>query len=533
MNRLYRHAVADLRMWEDLSSQAAMALAWAQAVELGDDVGTRTILIGVMRAGGEASDPDQLLRAVGVSREQLFDVLQAASPRWQIEPYAPALKPFRPPVLTPNATRVLDLAKEGRFTQPRSPLVELSDIFHALLQVRTGTAYRGLAEVLGSLPMWRVAEIYGDYLRQTGNRSFYECLIETLKLPADSSSAVKIPDAPTLVSLSSDSQRRPAGGAEWLGDARAIEDLLGRSDLAHALARRLERIQQDNPAESFLLHLDGPWGSGKSSVLYFLSEALNEKWLVVEFDAWRQSRAGPPWWALLTSLRKAIQADATLTRRIGIRAQEVVARIRRDAAVMTAAVLLLAVLAVGLLVTAGPGSVREDLGLATAITAGLALVAGLIRGAVGFLMWDSAMGARRYEQWHSDPMEGLADHFAWLLARSPRPVVFLVDDLDRAGHDYVVDLLDSIQTLVRVAGGQNAHVRAPSFVVAADGRWIRSSYEATYERFGAAVEEAGQTLGYLFLDKIFQLTVDVPAIGVQEQASYFRRLLRIDRKSVV
>ena len=129
-------------------------------------------------------------------------------------------------------------------------------------------------------------------------------------------------------------------------------------------------------------------------------------------------------------------------------------------------------------------------------------------------------------------MEGLADHFAWLLTKARARVVFFIDDLDRCDGTYVVELLDAIQTpgsgLSSSTAGKAAFDRAPYFVVAADGAWIRQSYEARYEDFQNAVREPRRGLGYLFLDKIFQLTVTVPTISPGQQESYLRVLLKRD-----
>ena len=150
-----------------------------------------------------------------------------------------------------------------------------------------------------------------------------------------------------------------------------------------------------------------------------------------------------------------------------------------------------------------------------------------------FVLWDSAAGARVFEQSHRDPMESIADHFAWLMARARRPVLLFVDDLDRCSHEYVVDFLDSVQTLVRDANrrieetsGSNC---ACDVVVAADGRWIRASYEHAHADFAEAVGEPGRPLGYLFLDKIFQLTVPVPSMSRQRQAAYLKALLDVEQ----
>jgi hypothetical protein len=132
--------------------------------------------------------------------------------------------------------------------------------------------------------------------------------------------------------------------------------------------------------------------------------------------------------------------------------------------------------------------------------------------AARLLLSDSAKGARVYEQSESDPMEHVVEHFAWLVRRADRPILFFVDDLDRCSGDYVVDLLEAVQTLVRDApGGHGTY-----FVVAADGSWVRASYQRRYEDFKGSVGEPGRPLGYLFLDKLFQLTVRVPAVSERE-----------------
>jgi hypothetical protein len=146
-----------------------------------------------------------------------------------------------------------------------------------------------------------------------------------------------------------------------------------------------------------------------------------------------------------------------------------------------------------------------------------------------FLLWDSARGARLFEQSNTNPMQDVADHFGWLLVKVGRPVVFFIDDLDRCPESYVVELLEAVQTLVRDAPmwqprrGKTA--AAAYFVVAADGAWIRKSYEVAFEKFEQSVAEPGRPLGYLFLDKLFQLRVPVPSIDDPRQSEYLRDLL--------
>src|SRR5207249_3054576 len=89
-----------------------------------------------------------------------------------------------------------------------------------------------------------------------------------------------------------------------------------------------------------------------------------------------------------------------------------------------------------------------------------------------------------------DPMRGLSDHFRVLAQLIGRPVAILIDDLDRCQGTYVVELLDGIQTLFRGA--------PVTYVVAADRRWLRTSYETAYQPYVATVQDLGQPLGYLF-----------------------------------
>jgi hypothetical protein len=62
-------------------------------------------------------------------------------------------------------------------------------------------------------------------------------------------------------------------------------------------------------------------------------------------------------------------------------------------------------------------------------------------------------------------------------------------------------------------------------VVAADRRWLSSSYEKAYDQFSGAVEESGRPLGYLFLDKTFQLVAAVPQLEATALRDYWDRLL--------
>jgi hypothetical protein len=71
---------------------------------------------------------------------------------------------------------------------------------------------------------------------------------------------------------------------------------------------------------------------------------------------------------------------------------------------------------------------------------------------------------------------------------------------------------------------------APYFVIAADGAWIRRSYEVAHEQMAEAVAEPGRPLGHLFLAKIFQLTVRMPSLSPELRSVFLSSLLDSNRR---
>ncbi|GAA3001170.1 caspase, EACC1-associated type [Actinokineospora diospyrosa] len=320
---------------------------------------------------------------------------------------------------------------------------------------------------------------------------------------------------------------------DWTDDSPAVTDLLNRGPLATVIGLRLVEMHVMRPATSFLLHLDGPWGSGKSTLLNLMDARLSGYFRVARFDAWRESRLAPAWWSLLTALRAEIRRSRPRWRRPLLRLRESLARVRRTGAPYLVALALVIALSAGIATLIWPpgGAItgwEKPLKVIAALAAALATLAGGALLAARLLLWDSVRGARLFEQTQENPMADIAAHFRWLLERSDKPVVFFVDDLDRCDHTYVVDLLDTVQTLVRATGDSRERTpRAAYFVVAADGAWLRRSYETRHNSFTASADEFSAPLGYLFLDKLFQLTVPMPALSGAAQSAFLDDMLCI------
>jgi KAP family P-loop domain len=326
------------------------------------------------------------------------------------------------------------------------------------------------------------------------------------------------------------------------------EDELGRRAIAEVLKDQLSRLLADFPGRSFLVHVDGAWGAGKSTILRFLHESIERShgegssgatstgdWLVVTYDAWRQARVGPPWLTVLQALRKMVRSEQPTVLRPWFWFQErrqLVTKWQRVAAVL----MLLALIGLVLLVVrAGPdlsltsfGDLVKGLGALVSVGAALWLI---ISWVGRFVTLDSRRSARTFLETRADPMEDLTSHFDWVLEQAGKPVLLLIDDLDRCPETFVVELLDSIQKLMRdpdpIHGAAVSDRRAVPLmvVVAADGRWLRSSYDNTYASLASAVKEPGATIGSLFLEKIFQLSVPVPTLSDDLRSAYLASML--------
>jgi hypothetical protein len=519
--------------WTRLSPSCQAAMAWALSLDPRErgTVFSENLLLGLIHVHPSANEPELLLSMYGQGSDALEEQVRRISAHHQASG-DPALVLSDMPRLSSNTLAALGEAISlTEREKDADGFVHVPHLFGGLLTQKQSYAYRALQATIGAdanleveakrylgefLPNWRSSS-YADFLRRSAGEV----------------------DTPP--------QQRPAprDRVEWVDDAPTTKDLLDREAIAGVIADRLGRmdIGDDRVQKTFLVHIDGPWGSGKSTLLEFLRGNLaRDRWLVVSFDAWRQSRVGIPWWSLLMALRHALGRDGGFWHRASLRVRESGQRALRGGAPYVASVILVLLAAAAIFFLLQPSQLSlSNMGeMAKSVGAIIATLATLTAGALAvsrFLMWDSPVGARLYEQSQKNPMEGLAEHFGWLTEQAGRPVVFFIDDLDRCDEKYVVDLLDSIQTLIRDSPrirrekaegrGHRKRLSPTYFVVAADGAWLRQSYEMGYSSFATAVAQPGRSLGYLFLDKIFQLTVPVPLIQAATQTAYIQDLLQL------
>lgn len=98
-------------------------------------------------------------------------------------------------------------------------------------------------------------------------------------------------------------------------------------------------------------------------------------------------------------------------------------------------------------------------------------------------------------------------------------MVVIIDDLDRCHSDYVVNLLEGIQTLFRDV--------PVIFIVAADRSWLNACYEQVYEKITPHISKPGKSLGDLFLEKAFRFSTPLPGIPQELKQQYWDYILQI------
>src|SRR5690606_6905879 len=74
-------------------------------------------------------------------------------------------------------------------------------------------------------------------------------------------------------------------------DKVVVEDRLGREPVARAFTDLIKNdIFSEDLSHSFMVHLNGEWGAGKSSFLKLIKKNLkagDKKWVIIEYNAWQ------------------------------------------------------------------------------------------------------------------------------------------------------------------------------------------------------------------------------------------------------
>ena len=206
-------------------------------------------------------------------------------------------------------------------------------------------------------------------------------------------------------------------------------DRLGRKEPAEILTHLLSSLE--GPC---VLAVDAAWGNGKTTFLNMWAQFLrNEKFPVVKFNAWETDFSGDPFVALSTELTEGLKGirrdnDIPLEQKIDeteARAKEVLRR-------------------------AVPGLIRVA-------TAGILDVGPLVEKEVGQALASYAdtriseyQEAQKSVKAFREALQNMAETLSESCEDRPRPLVVMIDELDRCRPSYAVELLEVAKHLFAV-----------------------------------------------------------------------------------
>jgi len=230
-------------------------------------------------------------------------------------------------------------------------------------------------------------------------------------------------------------------------------DLLEREQSAKVITQFVTRLE-----EPFVLAVDSPWGSGKTTFLKMWLQSLrNEQFPCLYFNAWENDFSDSPLVSLIGEIGEAIK-----DLRLGGE-QEKTARRAFEKAKKSGAVLANEAL---------PAAIKLA-------TAGLLDLSALKAEDLAKLAEEVAK--QQIEKYQAD--KKTIGHFRQELAelvtvlrkksgRSSKPIVFVVDELDRCRPPYAIELLEKIKHLFSVDG--------LIFVLAVDRQQLGESVRCLY-----------------------------------------------------
>jgi KAP family P-loop domain len=309
-------------------------------------------------------------------------------------------------------------------------------------------------------------------------------------------------------------------------------DRLGFGAMVNALRRFL-----DNPdtAPPVVLSVNGPWGSGKSSVMKMLSRELGKtgRFRIVWFNAWQYHREEQILAAFLQTIARQLSAQwgPVFALRLGwVRWRNT--NLLRQVAVVA----VLAIVAAGILRPDLRHTVAGAVGEAAASHNYRPLVQVLLGGAsIGTLggiiwavniLWPFRLNFVHYFQTSDQSRRvGFIDEFTrefrlYREAVGNQKFLFLIDDLDRCQPDRIVDVLKAINLIITSTNEAGRSF----FMLGYDQRYIVEAVEQHFADLAKIANEPGQRFGLQYLKKMVTLSVSVPQPSAEQVQELLRRV---------
>lgn len=280
-------------------------------------------------------------------------------------------------------------------------------------------------------------------------------------------------------------------------------------------------------------------------------------WIIVEFNAWQKQHVDPPWWSFYQTIRKAcfaaIRKDGVptvfqeLDGRYCTKNENWLDRFDRIRAlwlrelwwrfwtpkVRRSVMVLLLVIAAALVLRQFDQfdlkslqksiSGSDDWSLSTLISTAVTVVLGgasalwsLFAAFTQSLLPGTPEAAKNYSLGSADPFARFRSHFAQMMEQIQRPVLVIIDDVDRCEPQFIVEMTRGLQTILtspRVV-----------YLLLGDRNWIEQAFEICHKDMKDINVGPEHTFGGRFVEKAIQLSFVLPGIG-EHKEDYVREVL--------
>ncbi|RLC76133.1 MAG: hypothetical protein DRJ03_29190, partial [Chloroflexi bacterium] len=321
---------------------------------------------------------------------------------------------------------------------------------------------------------------------------------------------------------------------------------MGFKRFVEPLARRIAGAT--NESTPLTIGVYGEWGSGKTSFMQMVDEELKKKGIhPIWFNAWKYDKEDNLWSALIQTILDQIRVSGKWYRRLWVKLAiwrhnidlragtlEIVKRV-----VPTILRILLVALSILIVFGWGSSEVEAFLNQMTqqwfsshplALTFFQLNVAKAIVAIIGFLatkpselfkLFDARLGIDFSKFSHTPSYRA---HIAFLdefseelrqiirLAGGGRPVVVIIDDLDRCLPEKAIQVLEAIKLFLDVEGC--------IFILAVDRNVLEKAVAVKYKELLAMAKETGSQqrelagfLGENYFEKIVQLPIPLPPLS--------------------
>lgn len=363
--------------------------------------------------------------------------------------------------------------------------------------------------------------------------------------------------------------------------AETDRDLLDRAPLAFTVAHHINRIwteqngesgtqkeARDDEEASFIMHIDSPWGGGKTTFANFVARILNPKfydlepdkrdgaaiplladlrmddteywpevyakreWITVTFNAWRNQHVRPPWWNFYEVIRRQVIDSFSWLGKSHHRLSEWTWRVFSPEFFRTLSILALLVVVFTLVVinfpevksvstpkpeTPATGNSITLVALLTFILGSGAALFKSCRSGMKKVIDSASSSTDSNTLGEADPLNRFRKRFRDSMKSYKQPVLVIIDDLDRCEPAYVVDLVRGLLTIFKSS--------RVVFLLLGDKRWIEKSFAIVHEEMVGIHGEDNSSFGEHFAEKAIQLSVVLPEPDQASKDAYLDHLL--------